>query len=139
MTPDRFDLTALNAMALRLSERVATLSYDSHATLKDLRYATARLRRHAKWLLAVVVLEAVLTIAGGVVAAGQQHNLASVNALTARLDTAQTTQRRATLCPLYEAILAEPVSPAAANAVAVIRTSYEHLQCVPPTPVWPAR
>jgi hypothetical protein len=110
----------------------------------------ARSNRRMIWAVAAsVLLDIALSVVLGISLIQLSGNAHRISQLTDRLDTAQTTTRQKTLCPLYGLFLASenpksraayPQGPAAYDkAYQVIKDGYAALSCsdfvvTPPTP-----
>lgn len=85
-----------------------------------------------------VLIDFALSIAMIFVMIAMQHNTDRIDALTQRLDTAQTVQRQKALCPLYQIFLdsksaagraAAPDPEKYDHAFVVIKQGYDALEC----------
>lgn len=85
-----------------------------------------------------VIIDLVITVVLALIGTGMQHNTDRIDALTKRLDTAQTTQRQKALCPLYQVFLdsksaagrkAAPDPEKYDHAFVVIADGYKVLNC----------
>ncbi len=100
-----------------------------------------RARTNRVLIMATIVsvgLDLVLTVVLALIGIGMQHNTDRIDALTQRLDTAQTVQRQKALCPLYQIFLdskspqgrkAAPDPEKYDHAFVVISDGYKALDC----------
>jgi len=138
-TPEKGErLVQLIDLAQKLISEVDELAEDSGAQFVSL---ATRARTNRRLITLVIIgglLDIVLTIAMIFAMAGLQHNTDRIDALTQRLDVAQTVQRQKALCPLYQIFLdsKSPQGRAAApdpkkydHAFVVIKQGYDALEC----------
>lgn len=137
--PGKEERTAeLIALATQLISEVDELSKDSGTQFVSL----ARRARTNRTLIVItigsVMIDLALTIVLSVIGVGMQHNTDRIDALTQRLDNAQTVQRQKALCPLYQIFLdsksaagrkAAPDPKKYDHAFVVIRQGYDALEC----------
>jgi hypothetical protein len=134
--PDRLD--RLINLATALNAEVGDLAQNSGRQFVSLA-RTARTNRLMIWIVVGGgVLDLILTVALGFTVTGMVRNAQRVDALTQRLDMAQTTQRQKALCPLYGIFLdskspegrkAAPDPNKYDHAFVVIRDGYKVLEC----------
>ena len=128
----------LITLAAQLINEVDDLAEDSGQQFVSLA-RRARTNRMLIWVtIGSVILDLVLTIVLSVVGVGMQRNTDRIDALTQRLDQAQTVQRQKALCPLYQIFL-DSKSPAGRKAApdpekydhafVVIKEGYDALEC----------
>lgn len=129
----------------RLAELAAALVTEVEELSADSGHQFVSLARRAqvnRRLIFFVITGGLLNIAITVVLAftliGQVNNTQRIDALTRRLDTAQTTQRQKALCPLYGVFLdsksaagraAAPDPKKYDHAFKVIEDGYKVLEC----------
>ena len=131
-------LVALAEQAQVIADQYADLAEANGRELVSLR-KRARSNRRMIWAVALsVALDLVLSAVLVVLSLHSASNTHRLNALTARLDTSQTTTRRNSLCPLYTLLksgetraarAAAPDKAAYDHAVMVIRDGYTALGC----------
>jgi len=146
-------LATLISVAERLIAEVDELAQDSGAQFVSLAKRAQTNRRLITLVIVGSVLDIVLTVVMIFAMVGMQNNTDRINALTQRLDTAQTVQRQKALCQLYQIFLdskspqgrkAAPDPKKYDHAFVVIKQGYEALNCdqfitstpspVPPSP-----
>ena len=95
-------------------------------------------RRLIFFVIAGGALDILLTVVISFALAGMNANTERIDALTQRLDTAQTVQRQKALCPLYQIFLdsksaagraAAPDPAKYDHAFVVIADGYKALEC----------
>ena len=130
--------TELAALAAQLIAEVDELSRDSGNQFVSL---AKRARTNRLLIIATaasVLIDLVITVILAIIGAGMQQNTNRIDALTQRLDTAQTTQRQNALCPLYQIFLdsksaagrkAAPDPQKYDHAFTVIADGYKALDC----------
>lgn len=137
--PGKEERTAeLIALATQLISEVDELSKDSGTQFVSL----ARRARTNRILIVItigsVMIDLALTVVLAIIGTGMQHNTDRIDALTQRLDNAQTVQRQKALCPLYQIFLdsksaagrkAAPDPKKYDHAFVVIRQGYDALEC----------
>jgi len=128
----------LAALAMQLIEEVDELSKDSGAQFVTL---AKRARTNRMLIVATIVsvsIDLIITIVLALVGVNMQHNTDRIDALTQRLDEAQTVQRQKALCPLYQIFLdskssqgrkAAPDPQKYDHAFVVIKDGYKILNC----------
>jgi hypothetical protein len=125
-------------LAGALAIEVEELSEDSGQQLVSLTHRAKTNRRLAFISIAGGLLDVVLTVVIAFALAGMNSNTHRIDALTQRLDTAQTVQRQKALCPLYQVFLdsksdkARAAAPDPAkydHAFVVIKAGYKALEC----------
>jgi hypothetical protein len=133
------DLAELTQAARELVERVNALHSDTGDTIEGLAQRSATNRRWIRVIVVGFVLNIILTIIVAVGGMQVARNNARIDAVTQRLDDAQTTQRAKALCPLYQVFLdferfpppnqsAEQIA-ARVQAYKTIHASYDVLGC----------
>lgn len=134
--PDRVD--RLIQMALELNEGMEELAQDAGKKYTTLAVASRRNRAMIWGLLAGGVMVAVLAVVLAFSVVGLRSNTDRIDAITTRLDTTNTEQRRRALCPLYQVFLdseseqgrkAAPDPEKYDHAFDVIRKGYDVLEC----------
>jgi hypothetical protein len=135
--PDRLARLADNvAASVAAYSELAEASGDQFVTLAR----RDRTNRRLIWVMAVsIVLDIALSVVLGLSLIQVADNDHQISQLTNRLDTAQTTTRQKSLCPLYGVLLAAkneksraafPQGPAAYdNTFKVIQDGYDALSC----------
>lgn len=138
-TPGKAERKAeLAALAAQLLDEIDDLSKDSGNQF----VALAKRARTNRILIVItigsVIIDLVLTVVLTLVGVSMQHNTDRIDALTQRLDNAQTTQRKEALCPLYQIFLdsksaagrkAAPDPLKYDHAFQVIENGYKALDC----------
>lgn len=140
MTEDqRADRTAqLITLAETLIAEVDELAKDSGTQFVSLAKRAQTNRRMITIVIVGGLLDLVLSVVMIFAMIGIQQNTNRIDALTQRLDTAQTTQRQKALCPLYQIFLdsksaagraAAPDPKKYDHAFVVIQQGYDALEC----------
>jgi hypothetical protein len=138
---DEEHLVLTNA-ALALTEQVSALNKEATATLGNLTTNVRKTKRIMKALFVSLIVDVCLTLLGGVLVIRQNDTINNVQALTDRINTAQSTTRKDNFCPLYQAFLDArefapvPTDPAAVafqeKVYAKFQERYDAIGCVPP-------
>ena len=135
---DQDRLDRLIELATGLIAEVDELSEDSGMQFVSLARRTKMNHRLIFFVIAGGILDLLLTVVISFALAGMNANTERIDALTQRLDTAQTTQRQKALCPLYQVFLdsksaagraAAPDPAKYDHAFAVIADGYKVLEC----------
>ncbi|MEU6674749.1 hypothetical protein [Streptomyces sp. NPDC046925] len=136
-TPDD-RLARLTELAQKLIDEVQELAADSGTQIVTLTKRSRTNRRMIWIVIGSVFLDVALTAAMGFGLAQVDQNADRINALTHRLDVAQTETRRGAFCPLYEIFLssrsdagrkAAEDPEAYDRAFKVIEDGYQALRC----------
>lgn len=138
-TPERADrMVMLISLAETLIGEVDELSKDSGKQFVSLAKRARINRLLIVGAIGSVIIELALTAVLAVLGVSMVHNTQRIDALTQRLDLAQTVQRQKALCPLYQIFLdsKSPQGRAAApdpkkydHAFVVIADGYKVLAC----------
>lgn len=131
-------LDRLIGLATELNTEIEDLTRDSGKQFVSL----AKTARTNRTLIVVTIFSLLidLAITGvlAVIGTGMQHNTDRIDALTQRLDEAQTVQRQKALCPLYGVMMDSKSAQGRAvapdpkkydNAFKVIHDGYVVLEC----------
>jgi type VI protein secretion system component VasK len=133
------DRTAvLVTLAEQLINEIEGLAKDSGRQFVTLARRARTNRMLIMITIASVTIDLVLTAVLTLIGVSMQHNTDRIDALTQRLDTAQTVQRQKALCPLYQIFLdskstqgraAAPDPKKYDHAFVVIADGYKALDC----------
>jgi hypothetical protein len=135
---EKTELEALVEAAAGINDRVQRLATDEGLQFETLAQKAHRNRMLATVAIVGLILDVLITIVLTFIGLGMQSNTDRIDALTQRLDRAQTTQRQKALCPLYQVFLdsKSPQGRAAApdpdkydHAFVVIKQGYDALEC----------
>jgi hypothetical protein len=137
--PEKGDrIPVLITLAERLIAEVDELAQDSGNQFVSLAKRARTNRMLIVATIASVAIDLALTAVLALVGVGWQQNTDRIDALTKRLDVAQTVQRQKALCPLYQIFLsskseagrkAAPDPEKYDHAFEVIQDGYDVLEC----------
>lgn len=138
-SPDKSErMIELIGLANTLINEIETLADDSGKQFVSLAHRARTNRMLIIATAASVLFDLLLTIILAFVGVGWHDNTTRIDALTQRLDTAQTVQRQKALCPLYQVFLdskskvgrdAAPDPKKYDHAFVVIQQGYDVLEC----------
>lgn len=131
-------LDRLIGLATELNAEVDVLARDSGVQFVSLAKTARRSRTLILVTLSSLLIDLAITVVLAVIGTGMQHNTDRIDALTQRLDEAQTIQRQKALCPLYSVMMDSKSAQGRAaaddpkkydHAFQVIHDGYMVLEC----------